>query len=114
MHLAFFQEESEPFYFVKVTNVSQMRGIEITHVWFEAHPRVDVLLTERPLPARLRFDETWEGWAPRTRLAGASNVEWLGRVLVTGGSRRKSGRIVKSRPNKDVAASRLHRRTRLE
>jgi hypothetical protein len=102
VHRAFFQGGSDPFYFVKVTNVSPTREAEITHVWFESNPRVDMLMPERPLPARLRPYETWEGWVPAARLAHASNVERLGRVLVTGRSRRKGGKAVKSRPNKDV------------
>lgn len=102
VHRAFFQGGSDPFFFVKVTNVSPTREVEITHVWFEADPRVDVLLAERPLPARLRLDETWEGWTPAAQLAQALDVERLGRVLVTSRSRRTSGKVVKSRPNRDV------------
>jgi hypothetical protein len=44
---------------------------------------VDVVLAERLLPMRLKTDETWEGWTPAADLADASDVELLGRVLVT-------------------------------
>ena len=97
VHLGFFAGQAPPyFYFVKVTNLSRGRDIEITHVWFAADPPVHLLLPERPLPARLRPDETWEGWANAAALAHASNVERGGRVRLA------NGRTVKSRPNKDV------------
>lgn len=84
------------YYFIKVTNKSK-RDIWITHVWFDADPPVDIVLPQRPLPARLTPDETWEGWVHAARLAHASNVEHLGRVLVA--NRKRS---VKSRPNKNI------------
>jgi hypothetical protein len=83
-------------YFIKVTNLSKDRDIEITHVWFEADPEVPVLMPERPLPARLRPDEQWEGWTEASRLAHVTNVERAVRVRLS------SGKTVKSRPNKDV------------
>jgi hypothetical protein len=87
---------SAPHYFVKVTNLSPSREIEITHVWFDAKPPVHLLIPERPLPARLRPDATWEGWVNASALAHASNIEQLGRVRLA------SGKVVKSRRNKDV------------
>jgi hypothetical protein len=84
------------YYFVKVTNLSQGRDIEITHVWFAANPSVHLLMPERPLPARLRPDETWEGWVNAAALAHASEVERSGRVRLA------NGKTVRSRRNKDV------------
>jgi len=97
VHHGFFMgQPSRSFYFVKVTNLSRHRDIVITHVWFATNPPVYLLLAERPLPARLRPDETWEGWADAATLADASNVERSGRVRLA------NGRTVKSLPNKDV------------
>jgi hypothetical protein len=86
----------DPYYFIKITNLSHNREIEITHVWFEVDPPVHLLLPERPLPARLRPDETWEGWVNAAALAKVPNVESLGRVRLA------NGKTVKSRRNKDV------------
>jgi hypothetical protein len=69
----------------------------ITHVWFASNPPVYVMLAERPLPTRLRPEETWEGWADAAALADASNVEGLGRVRLS------SGKIIKSRLNEKVS-----------
>ena len=98
VHRAFFMDQtrpSRPFYFIKVTNLSQ-HDIEITHVWFATNPPVYVLLAERPLPTRLRPNATWEAWVDAAKLADTSNVERSGRVRLA------NGRTVKSRPNKHV------------
>ncbi len=71
----------------------------ITHVWFDAAPPVHLLLPERPLPKRLLPDETWESWIAATELAHASDVERLGRVLVTA---KGHNWVVKSRPSTEV------------
>jgi len=54
------------------------------------------LLYKRPLPARLRPDETFETWVPVEAVPDVPRVEWLGRVRLS------NGKIVKSRLNKDV------------
>lgn len=51
-----------PCYFINVTNMSLTREVEVTHVWFDCSPEVDVFRSERPLPKRLKVDETWETW----------------------------------------------------
>ena len=81
---------------MKVTNLSRSREIEITHVWFETDPPVHVLNPDRPLPARLRLDETLETWISVSELPTALNVERLGRIRLS------SGKVVKSRLNKRV------------
>jgi hypothetical protein len=63
VHLAVFDAHPDaPAYFVNVTNLYSDRDVEITHVWFEGPPRVDVMRSDRPLPARLRPYESWETW----------------------------------------------------
>jgi hypothetical protein len=84
------------YYHVKVVNLSPKRDIWITHVWFEANPRADILIPQRPLPARLRLEEEWEGWVNAAHLASATRVQWLGRVRLS------NGKIVRSRPCKDI------------
>src|SRR5712692_10678421 len=49
-------------YFVNITNISLNREVEVTHVWFECPGMVPVVRDERPLPKRLKADETWETW----------------------------------------------------
>jgi hypothetical protein len=87
---------SEPHYFVKVTNLSETREIELTHVWVDGNPQVHLMNPARPLPARLRLDETWEGWVPAAQVAHVANVERAFRVRLS------STQVIKSRRNKDV------------
>jgi hypothetical protein len=85
-----------PYYFMKVANLSADRDIEVTHAWFEGTER-NSLLTWRPLSVRLAPDKTWEGWLNAATLAHVPNVEFAGRVSVTG-----IKKPIKSRPNKYV------------
>lgn len=96
VHRAVFVGSSMEHYFIKVTNLSPRREVEITHIWFATEPPVHVLNPERPLPARLRLDETYESWIPRSELRGAPKPERLGRVQLS------NGKVVKSRANKKV------------
>ena len=62
VHRAFFDNDQEEYFFINVTNLSQKRDIEITHIWFNSNPKVHVIRDDRKLPKRLRPDETWETW----------------------------------------------------
>jgi len=96
VHLAFFTGGRVPYRFVNVVNLSRGREVEVTHVWFDVEPRVDVLLTERLLPVRLRADESWEAWIEATKVGNVRNPETRARVRLS------SGRVIKSRRNRDV------------
>lgn len=102
VHRAMFIEPSgigEECYFVNVTNVSLNRAVEITHVWFEVPGMVSVLRKERPLPKRLKADETWETWIEAVKLPVEHtdiDVFRMGRVRLS------TGKVVKSKRNKQV------------
>jgi hypothetical protein len=81
--------------FVKITNQSRA-DVEVTHIWFATTPEIHVLSSRRPLPARLRPDETYETWTAVSELPQRDGIESLARVRLS------SGRTVKSRPNKNV------------
>lgn len=92
------QPTSPPCYFIKATNLSGEREVEITHIWFDSDPPLHVLNEHRPLPARLKLDETFETWVPVASVPGAGpgTAERLVRVKLSSGS------VVKGRPNKTV------------
>lgn len=96
VHLAYFAAGGVPCLFVNVVNLSSGRDVEVTHVWFDVEPRVDVLLPERPLPVRLRPDESWEAWVEAAKVMSVPNPETRARVRLS------SGRVIKSRRNRDV------------
>src|SRR5687767_5601792 len=61
-HTAYFTGSSRFALFVNVTNVSENFYREVTHIWIEAIPKVYVENRRRPLPKRLKPQETWETW----------------------------------------------------
>ena len=88
--------EPPEYYLMKVVNLSSRREIEITHIWFDTNPQVPIVNRARPLPARLRTDETFETWVPVAEVPNVPNVERLAFVRLS------SGKIVKSRLNETV------------
>jgi hypothetical protein len=84
--------------FVNITNLSEDRDIVITHVWFEATPRVFALRNDRPLPVRLKPDETWETWIGVRSLPSEiqENPYEMARVRLS------SGQVIGSVRNVDV------------
>jgi len=80
-----------------VTNLSPKREIVVTHVWVEANPDVQILNSQRPLPARLKTDAPWETWVALDALpSGTENVEWRGRVRLS------TRKVLRSRLSPDV------------
>lgn len=96
VHRAAFVGDSSEHVFIKVTNLSDRREVEVTHIWFATDPPVHVLNPSRPLPARLRLDETFETWIPVADVPEAADIERLGRVQLS------NGKVVRSRRNKRV------------
>jgi hypothetical protein len=97
MHRAYFQVPGSPeCFFIKVTNLSRDRDIEITHIWFETNPQVHVLNPERPLHAPVRPGQTFETWKPVAEVPDAPNVLRLGRVHLS------NGKTIATRPYEDV------------
>lgn len=97
-HIASLLDDGEASVFINVTNRSSRRELEVTHVWLETTPNVDVVNAQRPLPKRLRPDESWETWIPLTTIPSA----YLAEVLRLARVRFSSGRVVKGRPNRAV------------
>jgi len=84
--------------FFDVTNLSGKREIEVTHVWLATSPTVSALPEQRPLPKRLKPDESWGSWVclddvpPNSR----NDVWKFARVRLS------TGRTIKAVENKDV------------
>ena len=98
VHRAFFAHgyQGRQQFFIKVTNLSPQREVEITHLWFETNPPTQILNPVRPLPARLRLDETFETWIPVADVPTEDDLERKVRVQLS------NGKVVKSRLNKGV------------
>jgi hypothetical protein len=99
VHIACFESRPHvPAYFINVTNLHEDRDIEITHVWFEATPRLYVLREDRALPVRLNPYESWETWQEASSLPTAicDNAFELARVRLS------TGLVIESVENVDV------------
>jgi hypothetical protein len=98
VHRAFFAHgyQGRRQFFINVTNISPRREVEITHLWFETNPPTQILNPVRPLPARLRLDETFETWIPVADVPTVDDLEGMVRVQLS------NGKVVKARLNKGV------------
>jgi hypothetical protein len=86
VHRVVFLPQSPEHLLVKVTNLSKSREIEITHIWFDTQPPIHMLDADRPLPTRLRVDETVETWGSGERAASGIPTERMARVQLPNGT----------------------------
>jgi hypothetical protein len=100
VHLAHFAQTPIPCCFINATNVSPA-DVELTHVWLATTPPTYPTTPDRPLPKRLRPQETWEVWIPLPSLPGAVREAELHRLAR---ARLSSGVVVESVANDDVPA----------
>jgi serine/threonine protein kinase len=61
-HFAYFSESRRPALFINVANLSSTLDREVTHIWLDVEEPVHVVNQLRPLPKRLRPQESWETW----------------------------------------------------
>lgn len=98
VHHAYFAKSGKAYYFLNLTNRSSERDLEVTHIWFALDPEVHAHPPDRSLPKRLKPDETWETWVEADRLpSGGGEI-----LFKLGRARLSTGRVVKSRKNRDV------------
>lgn len=88
--------------FVNATNLSETTDRVVTHVWIEGPPKVYAENPRRPLPKRLKPQETWETWIelgsmPRELLT--RDLPWLARARLS------TGEVVCGVPNESVPES---------
>jgi serine/threonine protein kinase len=61
-HIAAFVGTARHALFVNATNLSETVDREVTHVWIETDRQIHLSNKRRPLPKRLKPQETWETW----------------------------------------------------
>lgn len=94
-------------FFINVTNTSPTKDIELTHVWLKTAPEIHIANHARPLPKRLRPDESWETWLPAVAVPKhqRGSIAHMARVRISTGKilslpaqrRRSSSRIYPGR-----------------
>jgi hypothetical protein len=98
VHRAAFIPTGRQAFFLNATNLSKDREIELTHVWLASSPPISALQPERPLPKRLKPDETWETWI----YADAVPIRLHEAVVNLARARLSTGKQVRAKPNVDV------------
>ena len=98
VHRAAFLPSGPQAFFLNATNLSKDREIEVTHVWLASSPPIAALQPERPLPKRLRPDETWETWIYVDEVP----VHLHESVVDLARARLSTGKQVKAKLNVDV------------
>jgi hypothetical protein len=98
VHRAYLAHNGSDSFFLDVTNHSRTREIEVTHVWFDTKPQIAVLNPERPLPVRLKPEQSWQTWIAANQIPASLQAA----MYDLGRARLSTGRILKSRPNQDV------------
>jgi hypothetical protein len=99
VHRAFFLPSGPECFFINATNLSRDREIEVTHIWIDTQPEMTpVLNPQRPLPVRLRPDETWETWFPVAALPTTHHDQ----VFTLARARLSTGSVIRSRRNRSV------------
>jgi hypothetical protein len=100
VHEAFFLDDlkKEPYFFVKVVNLSHIEPITITHVWVKDSPDLEILNSETPLPYKLEKTDTWETWFKRDQIKDTNNIFNNVRIALSSGKEYKSRKNIKVRP----------------
>jgi hypothetical protein len=100
VHVARFVKTNTPCCFINVTNLTPS-DVEVTHVWIDSTPPAFPTTPDRPLPTRLRPQESWETWIPLAELPAQLESEALHRMAR---ARLSTGAIVASVANDSVPA----------
>jgi hypothetical protein len=98
VHRAYLVGSDQECFFVNLTNRSSTRHLEVTHLWFQTDHQIPVLQPKRPLPVRLKPDQSWETWIPVASLPQA----FLPEALTLARARLSSGAVFTSKPNTNV------------
>lgn len=98
VHRAFFVESGQECFFINATNLSRTREVELTHLWLQLHSDTPVLQADRPLPKRLKPDESWETWFR----VDAVPEQFHDSIYTLARARLSSGQLVSSEKNEGV------------
>lgn len=98
VHRAVFTSNGLECFFINATNLSENQELEVTHVWLDTHPQIPVLQRDRPLPRRLKPNESWETWIEVSQVPADLHES----IYTLARARLSHGQILKSKKNADV------------
>lgn len=99
VHEAYFQNTNDhnPYYFIKVANLSTKHAITITHAWIkDANKNLHLINNERKLPHKLEPSDEWEVWIRKDKVVDQIKIFKNVRIKLT------NNKIIKSKRNKKV------------
>jgi len=100
-HRAYLNNGPLPYYFIKIINLSPIREVEVTHVWFQnfgsPSNEVHILNPQNPLPRRLKPQEIWETWIAVNEIPNMGEQVYDMFIIEL-----SNGRRYKSKKNKKV------------
>jgi serine/threonine protein kinase len=99
VHMAAFVGSARVGLFINATNLSPSLDREITHVWIETEPKIHVMNDDRPLPKRLKPQESWETWIELWRLG---KDMWNDRLPRLVRARLSTGEVISGVRNQNV------------
>lgn len=102
VHEAYFLNNPEPFYFIKITNLSAKNNFTITHIWIVDNNMEKEVLS-RELPHKLEISDQWETFYPKSEIRDRINIFKNFRVKLSDNKVYKSRRNFKVRPRGYVA-----------
>lgn len=89
----------EPYYFVKVINLSLYTTFTITHIWVkDGSEEIDIINQGAPLPHKLGKSEIWETWFRKDIIKDQNNVFENVRVVLSNCKEYKSKKNLNVRP----------------
>lgn len=101
VHEAFFigDQSREPYYFVKVVNLSPEITFTITHVWVkDSSGEIDIINPNTPLSHKLKKSDVWETWFRKDVIRDHDNIFKNVNVVLSNGKKYKSRKNLNVRP----------------
>lgn len=100
VHEAFMTGDSDPYYFIKITNLSNKNIFTVTHIWVkDGLKEIDIINPNRVLPHKLEVSEQWETWIPKNYISNHKDIFKNFRVVLS------DEKVYKSKENKKVRPS---------
>lgn len=103
VHEAYFDNNPQLFYFIKVFNLSPKNNFTITHVWIEDSKNNLEVLSNK-LPHKLEISDVWETWYQKDRVKDQTNIFKNVRIVLSNGKTYKSKQNFNVRPKGFIAS----------
>lgn len=99
VHEGFIIGDTQPYYFVKIINLSREKEPVITHIWArDVDKEIDLINPQRPLPYKLGKSAVWETWFSNDLIRDTNKIFTNVNVEISDGKIYKSHKNLRVRP----------------